>query len=134
MKFYNCKYFQLISFLCLKLFPLIDNDLCYPPFKGKLETPLGQLDLEMGFYNTFNGNLDGRYFTYTNNEDEIKWWMNFKRSLFKSAHSSKYLGFYLEFGLLSTSTIFNEIPIAKSTSKKEFIGTFETFIIDIKNI
>ncbi len=127
---YNCKYFQLISFLCLKLLPLIDNNLRHPPFKGKLETPLGPLDLETGFRDTINGILDGRYFTYTNNEDKIKWWMNFKSSLFKS---SKYLGFYLEFELLSKSTIFNEIPIAKSTSKKEIMGSFETFIIDIKD-
>ena len=127
---YSCKKVTLISFLCLRLFPLIDNDLHNPNLKGKIETSLGALDIQIKFIDAINGILKGNYVAYAKNNNEFRWWMDCKGSFFKSEISSEY---HLEFEFIPTTNIFSTTPETKFISKKELIGFFETFIIDIND-
>ena len=125
---YNCKYVSLITFLCLRLFPLIR--LHHPKIKGRLETSLGALDLNISFKDVSNGILTGTYIAHARNFDEIKRWMACKGSIFKSEN---FFGYHLEFEFIPTENIFKTTYATKFTSKKEFTGFFETFMIDINH-
>jgi len=125
----NIPFVSLLKYIQLKLIPSIENNISHD-LKGVLQTSGGNISMEI----RFRENLYGSYRAFARTNEEMRRWMDCKGSVFKSNCESEFYGHYLEFEFIPISYIYKMMPGTQFKSVKEFIGSFDAMIIDIKNL